>query len=68
MQAGLGDAYDSIKAFSETNFVDNLTRFDVPTLVMDGDDQVVPFEDSAPPNPSRAPSTATSRAHRTERS
>jgi non-heme chloroperoxidase len=48
MQAGLKNAYDSIKAFSETDFSEDLKRFDVPTLVMHGeDDQIVPVKDSA---------------------
>ena len=48
MQAGLQNAYDSIKAFSETDFTDDLARFDVPTLVMHGeDDQIVPVRESA---------------------
>jgi non-heme chloroperoxidase len=48
MQAGLKNAYDSIKAFSETNFTEDLRKFDVPTLVMHGeDDQIVPVQDSA---------------------
>src|SRR5215475_12152948 len=47
MQAGLKNAYDSIKAFSETDFTDDLKKFDVPTLVMHGeDDQFVPVKDS----------------------
>jgi len=48
MQAGLKNAYESIKAFSETDFTEDLKKFDVPTLVMHGeDDQVVPVKDSA---------------------
>ena len=48
MQAGLKNAYESIKAFSETDFTQDLKKFDVPTLVMHGeDDQVVPVKDSA---------------------
>src|SRR5512146_3211079 len=48
MQAGLKNAYDCIKAFSETDFTEDLKKFDVPTLVMHGeDDQVVPIKDSA---------------------
>jgi non-heme chloroperoxidase len=44
MQAGLVAAYDCIKAFSETDFTGDLKRFDVPTLVIHGDDdQVVPI-------------------------
>ncbi len=48
MQAGLKGAYDCIKAFSETDLTEDLKRFDVPTLVLHGDDdQIVPFADSA---------------------
>jgi non-heme chloroperoxidase len=48
MQAGLKNSYESIKAFSETDFTEDLKKFDVPTLVMHGeDDQVVPVKDSA---------------------
>ena len=48
MQSGLKNAYDSIKAFSETDFTEDLQKFDVPTLVMHGeDDQIVPVKDSA---------------------
>jgi non-heme chloroperoxidase len=48
MQAGLKNAYESIKAFSETDFTEDLKTFDVPTLVMHGeDDQIVPVKDSA---------------------
>ena len=48
MQAGLLNAYASIKAFSETDFTEDLKRFDVPTLVMHGeDDQIVPVKDAA---------------------
>jgi non-heme chloroperoxidase len=48
MQAGLKNAYESIKAFSETDFTEDLKKFDVPTLVMHGeDDQIVPIKDSA---------------------
>ena len=48
MQAGLKNAYDSIEAFSETDFTEDLKTFDVPTLVMHGeDDQIVPVKDSA---------------------
>ncbi len=44
MQGGLKNAYESVKAFSETEFHDDLRRFDVPTLLMHGeDDQVVPI-------------------------
>jgi non-heme chloroperoxidase len=48
MQAGLKNAYESIKAFSETDFTEDLRKFDVPTLVLHGeDDQIVPVKDSA---------------------
>src|SRR5262252_2574048 len=48
MQGGLKNVYDSIKAFSETDFHEDLKKFDVPTLVMHGeDDQIVPIKDSA---------------------
>jgi len=49
MTGGLKAHYDCIKAFSETDFTEDLKSIDVPTLVMHGDDdQIVPFEDSAP--------------------
>ena len=46
--AGGGKAhYDGIKAFSETDFTDDLKRITVPTLLMHGDDdQIVPIADS----------------------
>jgi non-heme chloroperoxidase len=51
-QAMMGSAkaqYDGIKAFSETDFTEDLKLIDVPTLVMHGeDDQIVPIADSAP--------------------
>jgi non-heme chloroperoxidase len=41
--------YECIKAFSETDFTEDLKQIDVPVLVAHGtDDQVVPYEDSAP--------------------
>ena len=44
MMAGHKNAYDCIKAFSETDFTEDLKRFDVPTLVLHGDDdQIVPI-------------------------
>jgi non-heme chloroperoxidase len=47
MQAGLKNSYDSIKAFSETDFTEDLKKFDIPTLVMHGeDDQIVPVKNS----------------------
>ena len=48
MQAGLKGAYDNIKAFSETDFSEDLQRFDIPTLIVHGeDDQNVPIANSA---------------------
>lgn len=48
MQAGHKNAYDCIKAFSETDFTEDLKKFDVPTLVVHGDDdQIVPIGASA---------------------
>jgi non-heme chloroperoxidase len=48
MQAGLKGAYESIKAFSETDFTEDLKKIDVATLVLHGeDDQIVPVKDSA---------------------
>ena len=44
MQAGFPAAYDCIKAFSETDFTEDLKKIDVPTLVIHGDDdQIVPI-------------------------
>jgi non-heme chloroperoxidase len=44
MQAGFPAAYDCIKAFSETDFRQDLDEFDIPTLVIHGDDdQIVPI-------------------------
>ena len=48
MQSGLKNAYDSVKAFSETDFTEDLKKFDVPTLLLHGeDDQIVPVKDSS---------------------
>jgi non-heme chloroperoxidase len=48
MTGGLKNHYDCIKAFSETDFTEDLKRFDIPTLVIHGgDDQVVPIGNSA---------------------
>jgi non-heme chloroperoxidase len=48
MQSGLKNSYESIKAFSETDFSEDLKKIDVPTLVMHGeDDQIVPVRNSA---------------------
>ena len=44
MQAGRKNTFDCIKAFSETDFTEDLKKFDVPTLIIHGDDdQVVPI-------------------------
>jgi non-heme chloroperoxidase len=49
MAGGAKAHYEGIKAFSETDFTEDLKIIDVPTLVMHGDDdQIVPFADSAP--------------------
>jgi non-heme chloroperoxidase len=49
MMGGIKAQYDCIKAFSETDFTEDLKKIDVPTLVMHGeDDQVVPFADAGP--------------------
>jgi non-heme chloroperoxidase len=48
MQVGLRGAYENIKAFSETEFTEDLKRFDVPTLIVHGeDDQFVPIANTA---------------------
>jgi non-heme chloroperoxidase len=48
MMCGLKAAYDCIKAFSETDFTEDLKKIDVPTLILHGDDdQIVPIADSA---------------------
>ena len=48
MQSGLKNSYESVKAFSETDFTEDLKKFDVPTLVLHGeDDQIVPVKNSA---------------------
>jgi non-heme chloroperoxidase len=48
MQGGLKNQLDCIKAFSETDFSDDLKKFDVPTLIIHGDDdQIVPIGASA---------------------
>ncbi len=48
MQAGFKGAFDCIKAFSETDQTQDLKKFDVPTLIIHGDDdQIVPIADSA---------------------
>ena len=48
MQGSVKGAFDCIKAFSETDFTEDLKRFDVPTLILHGDDdQIVPIGASA---------------------
>jgi non-heme chloroperoxidase len=48
MMSGHKNAYDCIKAFSETDFTEDLKRFDVPTLIIHGDDdQIVPIQGAA---------------------
>jgi len=48
MLAGHKAVYDCIKAFSETDQTEDLRKFDVPTLILNGDDdQIVPIADSA---------------------
>ncbi len=48
MMGGIKAHYDCIKAFSETDFTEDLKKISVPTLVMHGDDdQIVPIADSA---------------------
>ena len=47
MIGGIKGLYDCVKAFSETDFNDDLKQIDIPTLVLHGDDdQIVPFADS----------------------
>jgi non-heme chloroperoxidase len=48
MMGGTKAHYDCIKAFSETDFTEDLKKIDIPVLVMHGDDdQIVPIADSA---------------------
>jgi non-heme chloroperoxidase len=48
MSSGHKNAYDCIKAFSETDFTYDLKKFDIPTLIIHGDDdQIVPISSSA---------------------
>jgi non-heme chloroperoxidase len=47
MQSGIKGSFDCIKAFSETDFTEELKKIDIPMLVMHGDDdQIVPFADA----------------------
>ena len=49
MMGGIKAQYECIKAFSETDFTEDLKKIDVPVLVQHGDDdQIVPYADSAP--------------------
>ncbi len=49
MMGGVNAGYDCIKAFSETDFTEDLKKIDVPTLILHGDDdQIVPIVASAP--------------------
>jgi non-heme chloroperoxidase len=48
MQCGFNAAYECIKVFSETDQTEDLKKFDIPTLILHGDDdQIVPIADSA---------------------
>ena len=48
MQAGFIGAYECVKAFSETDQTEDLKKFDVPTLIIQGDDdQIVPYENAS---------------------
>jgi non-heme chloroperoxidase len=48
MQVGEKGAYDCVKAFSETDFTEDLKKINVPTLIAQGDDdQIVPFQDAS---------------------
>jgi non-heme chloroperoxidase len=48
MQSGIKGVYDCIEAFSESDFTEDFKKFDIPTLIIHGDDdQIVPIEDSA---------------------
>jgi non-heme chloroperoxidase len=49
MMGGMKAGYDCIKAFSETDFTEDLKKFDVPTLILHGDDdQIVPIAAAGP--------------------
>ena len=48
MQSSVVASYECVKAFSETDFTEDLKKIDVPTLIIHGDaDQIVPISDSA---------------------
>jgi non-heme chloroperoxidase len=47
MRGGLKNIYDSVRAFSETDFHDDLRKFDIPTMIMHGeDDHIVPINNT----------------------
>jgi non-heme chloroperoxidase len=49
MEGGIKAQYDCVKAFSETDFTEDLKKIDIPVFVMHGDDdQIVPVADAAP--------------------
>ncbi len=53
---GLKPEYDCVKAFSETDFTEDLKRMDVPTLVIHGDnEQIVPIDDAGRPSAELVP-------------
>jgi len=48
MMGSVKAGYDCIKAFSETDFTEDLKKIDIPVIVMAGDDdQIVPYKDAA---------------------
>lgn len=48
MMGGIKAHYDCVKAFSETNFTDDLKNIDIPVLILHGDDdQIVPYKTTA---------------------
>ena len=68
MMAGHKNAFDCIKAFSETDFTEDLKKFDVPTLIVHGDDdQIVPIGAAglASAKLVRTPRSRSTRARRT---
>ena len=68
MMGGHKNTYDCIKAFSETDFTEDLKRFDIPTLIIHGeDDQIVPIDASARASAKlvKAPSWSSMRRRRT---
>ena len=68
MQVGLKGAYDCIKAFSETDFTEDLKKIDVPTLIIHGDDdQIVPIGDVGADARRRSSRTRRSRSIRARR-